>query len=141
MTTPPLEYWVVNLSNRNVTLADLAVNIPAYRVVNLLDKKHYNYTFEQLEKSRLSGSLFAKRNMIKKRETPPPQLNQQSSIPFLQEAVIPSRERSVFVIKEEKYEELDFSNEEQKKRDEAYAEENSDFAQMDEVKPFTNTKE
>lgn len=137
MAKPQTEYWVINFSNRNVTLADLALNIPAFRSVNLLDKRHYNYTFEQLEKSRLSGSIFAKRDKIKKRETPPQVI--QPNMPFLQETFIPSRERSVYEIKEEKYEELSFEDD-QKKKDEDYANENSEYAQMDEVKPYTATK-
>lgn len=138
MAKPEQEYWVTNFSNRNVTLADLALNIPAYRSVNLLDKRHYDYTFEQLEKSRISGSIYAKRDKIKKREVPPQVI--QPNVPFLQETYIPSRERSVLEIKEEKYEELEFNNEDQKKKDEVYANENAEYAQMDESKPPTNTK-
>jgi hypothetical protein len=143
------EYWVTNLSNRNVTLADLALNIPAWRSVNLLDQRHYKYTFEQLEKSRISGSIFAKSDRIRKRETPSNIMDgyavnlrsilSQPNVPLKQETHIPSRERSTFVIKEERYEELEFK-EDQKKTEEEYAKENAEFAQMDEVKPFIATK-
>jgi hypothetical protein len=137
MAKPELTFWITNLSNRNVTLADLAVNIPAFRSVNLLDKRHYRYTLEQLQKSAESGSIFKKSDKIKVRKAPPQII--QPNMPFLKETYIPSRERSTLTITEEKYEELDFSIE-QKKKDEDYANENAEYAQMDEAKPFIATK-
>jgi hypothetical protein len=131
-------FWVTNLSNRNVTLADLALNIPAFRSVNLLDKKHYQYTLEQLQKSADSGSIFKKSDKIKVRKTAPQVI--QPNVPFLKETYIPSRERSILEIKEEKYEELEFANEDQKKKEEEYAKENAEYAQMDEVKLYTAAK-
>ncbi len=95
-------FWVSNISNRNVTLSDLALNVPAFRTVNLLDKKHYKYTLEQLEKSRDSGSIYAKRDKIRVRQVAPEII--QPNMPFLKETYIPSRERSILEIKEQHYE-------------------------------------
>ena len=122
MKKPLTPFWVTNISNRNVTLSDLALNIPAYRTVNLMDTRHYQYTLEQLQKSATSGSLFFKRNMIVVRKVAPEVHKEKKSVNH--QAVIPSRERSVLEIKEEKYEELQVSNEE-------FAIENADLADMD----------
>jgi hypothetical protein len=123
-------FWVTNLCNRNVSLADLNVTIKAFSSVNLLDKKHYYYTLEQLEKSHQSGSIYKKRDKIVKRKIEPEIL--KANIPLLRETFIPNRERSTLIIKEEKYEELQISDEE-------FAKENADTAQMDTV-PLIDTK-
>lgn len=128
-------FWIANLCNRNVSLADLNLTVPAWRSINLLDKKHYSYTLEQLQKSATSGSIFAKRDKIKVRHNPPEVI--QPNIPFLKETYIPTRERSILVLKEDRYEELEFDD---KKQEEHYAEENAEFAGMDEVKPYIATK-
>lgn len=119
MTKTTSTFWVTNTCNRNVSLADLNVTIPAFGSVNLLDKKHYSYTLEQLEKSRANGSIFKKSAIIKVREVPPIVI--EASMPFLKETFIPSRERSILPIKEERYEELEISDEDQKKIEEDYA--------------------
>lgn len=137
MTKQKPSFWVVNLSNRNVTLADLAVNIPAFRTVNLLDEKHYHYTLEQLEKSEKSGSIYNKRDKIKKCFSAPEMV--QPDRPTIAETHIPSRERSVLVIKEQHFEELDFSQD-QKKQEEEFAKDNAESAQMDEIKDFAPSK-
>jgi hypothetical protein len=125
-------FWVTNFSNRNVTLSDLAVTLPAFRTLNLMDTKHYQYTMEQLEASAKSGSLFAKRDKIFVRKDQPDipegrSLNLmavENKMPINFQANIPSRERSTLIIKEEKYEELQISDEE-------FAAENADTANMD----------
>src|ERR1035437_3003400 len=108
-------FWLVNLSDRNITLTDLALNIKAYTSINLLDKKHYRYTIEQLEKSKESGSIFNKKHALKVRETAPDIV--KNIIEINKEAIIPTRERSIYSIKNEKYEELQVTDDE-------YAEEN-----------------
>lgn len=125
-------FWVTNKSNRNVTLADLALNIPAFRTVNLMDTRHYYYTLEQLKKSAESGSLFKKRDKMFVRMQIPEvpggtyidHKTTNDGMILNRESHIPSRERSTLVIKEEKYEELNISDEE-------YAIENADTAEMD----------
>lgn len=115
-------FWVSNLSNRNVSLADLNLTIKAFSSVNLLDGRHYYYTLEQLQKSMVSGSIFKKRDKIAVRKIAPEILT--ANIPLLRETFIPTRERSTMAINEEKYEELNVS-------DEDFAKENADTAIMD----------
>jgi hypothetical protein len=120
-------FWVANVSPMNVTLADLAINIKAYTIVNLLDDKHYSFNMEQLMRSKTSGSIFKKRDKIRCRKLPPPP-KEKEAVPYLQDAVAPSRERSIFSIKENKYEELQINEQEdQKKIDEQLASENADL--------------
>jgi hypothetical protein len=118
------------MSPRNVTLADLAMNIRAFSTVDLLDKRHYKYTLEQLLKSKESGSLFKKSNMIVVREVAPPD-PEKNRIAIVYGSIIPDRVRSLYKVNEEEYEELKVSNEDQKKQDEIYAEENADLAEID----------
>jgi hypothetical protein len=65
------QFWITNISEKNVCLADLALTIPTKRHMNLLDSKHFNYTEELLMKSKESGSLFKKQRLIKIREVAP----------------------------------------------------------------------
>lgn len=116
------EFWVTNISNRNVSLADLNLTIKAFSSVNLLDNRHYNYTLQQLEKSYNEGSIAAKRDKIIKRNIAPEVI--KLDIPFIKETYIPTRERSTYVIQEEQYEELNLT-------DEKFAEENAEMAELD----------
>jgi hypothetical protein len=115
-------FWVTNISPMNVSLADLALTIKAYSSVNLLDKKHYQYTHDQLQKSFESGSIFKKRDKIVVRKIAPEIL--KANVPLTRETFIPTRERSTLVIKEENYEELNISDEE-------FAKENADIVELD----------
>lgn len=124
-----LSFWITNLSNRNVSLTDLNLTVKAYTSVNLLDKKHYQYTLEQLESSKTSGSIFKKRKMIVVRQVAP-KIN-KAHMPFLQETFIPSRERSTFSIKEEYYEELNVSTDDIRADEERFARENADIVELD----------
>jgi hypothetical protein len=116
------EFWATNISNMNVSLSDLNLTIKAFSSVNLLDTRHYSYTIEQLEKSRNSGSLSRKRNKIVIRDVAPKTAQMHKSV--LKEACVPNRARSVYEIKNEKYEELAIS-------DEKFAEENAEIADLD----------
>ena len=107
----PAPFWVTNISKMNVTLSDLALTIPAFSTINLMDTRHYQYTLEQLQQSALSGSLFKKRNLIVIRKVAP-NLEMKKTIPIDRESALPSKERSILTIKEEKYEELQISDEE-----------------------------
>lgn len=115
-------FWVTNISKMNVSLADLDLTIKAYTSVNLLDNKHYQYTLDQLIKSVETGSIFKKRDRIVVRKVAPEVL--RSNLPMNRETFIPSRERSLFVIKHENYEELNVS-------DEQFASETADLVEMD----------
>lgn len=103
-------FWVTNISKMNVSLADLNLTIKSYTMVNLLDMKHYDYSLEQLTKSATSGSLHKKRDKIVVRKLAPEVINDK--ILLDRETCIPTRERSILIIKEEHYEELAVSDEE-----------------------------
>jgi hypothetical protein len=123
-----MEFWVTNISNLRVSLADLDLTIKPYTSVNLLDKKHFKYTVEQLELSFKSGSLFKKSDKIVKRlNAPRPNINKIE----ISEQYLKREDRSLFSIKEQKYEELTIS-------DEQFAEDNADLAdQNPEIIPTT----
>lgn len=137
MKKPVPTFWISNICNRNVSLADLNLTVPAFRSINLLDKRHYQYTLERLQASVTNGSIFKKSDKIKVRQIAPVVI--QPSMPFLKETFIPSREKSVLSIKEEHYAELEINDIEQKKKDEEYANETAE-EEMNEIKPFTVTK-
>lgn len=130
-------FWVSNNSPMNVTLADLALNIKAFSTVNLLDKRHYAYTLEQLRKSAASGSLFKKRNKIAVRNNPPPE-PEKPLTPIARSSFFPDRSRSIYEIDETEYEELKVSDEDQKMQDELYAQENADLAEIDNQRSVIN---
>lgn len=115
-------FWVTNISNKNVSLSDLNLTIKAFSSVNLLDEKHYQYTKEQLINSSQKGSIFNKRNKIFIRKVAP-EIN-KNKILFSYENIIPSRAKSILIIKDNKFEELNVS-------DEVFASENADTAEMD----------
>ena len=108
---PEKTFWITNFSNRNVTLSDLYISVPAKSSINLLDKKHYHFTEEQVVKSAAEGSLFKKRDKISIRKVPP-LFTKKNQISIHQGAVIPSRSASIYEIKQENYEELNISDDE-----------------------------
>jgi hypothetical protein len=115
-------FWITNISNRNVSLTDLNLTVKAFSSVNLLDNKHYEYSLEQLQKSANNGSLSKKRDKVVVRQLAPQIIKKNTS--FDHESAIPTRERSLYSIKEEHYEELAVS-------DEDFAKDNADTAQID----------
>jgi hypothetical protein len=119
------QFWVTNFSNMNVSLADLNLTIKPFSSVNLLDKKHYQYTLQQLETSALQGSIAKKKEKISVRKSCP-DIKKKNIL--MDQYSIPSRGRSILSIKEEKYEELNISDEE-------FAKDNADTADMD-TKPL-----
>lgn len=107
----PKEFWITNKSKTDVSLADLNLTIRAYSSFNLLDKKHFYYTWEQIYNSATRGSIYKKQKKIAIRKFAP--YNKiPKKITVDEVSAIPSRERSIFEIKEEKFEELDISDEE-----------------------------
>ena len=106
------EFWISNISNRNVSLSDLYISVPAMSTINLLDTKHYPFTLEQLQKSASEGSLFRKRNMIVVRKVGPYSTNIIHDIQLDTSSPMPQRSHSAYEIKEEKFEELEVSDEE-----------------------------
>lgn len=57
-------FFVINISDRNVCLSDLALTIPAGRCYDLLND-NFSFSIEQLRTSMESGSLYKKRDKIK----------------------------------------------------------------------------
>lgn len=101
---PIKEFWITNLSNRNVTLADLNISVPARSSVNLLDDRHYSFTEIQLKVSAENGSIYNKRDKIIVRKVAP-KIVKPKALPYYQD-VPPARSTSIFEIKQENYEEL-----------------------------------
>jgi hypothetical protein len=123
MKTDLITFWLTNISNRNISLADLNLTVNSFTSINLMDKKHYQYTIDQLQKSVTSGSIFSKRNKLVIRKIAPTIL--KMNIPLLKETFIETRARSIYSIKEENYEELNIS-------DEQFAKDNADIVELDE---------
>lgn len=103
-------FWVTNISKMNVSLSDLNLTIKALTTVNLLDKRHYSLTEEQLLKSAESGSLFKKRDRVVVRKVSP-KLNVPHNILIEENTYLPSRDRSLVIVKHNNYEELNVSDE------------------------------
>jgi len=118
-------FWVTNMSKMNVSLSDLNLTIKAFTTINLLDQKHYSYTLDQLLTSATKGSLAKKKDKLVIRQVAPEY--SKKNVLLDRETFIPTRERSLFNIKEEKYEELEVS-------DEDFAKDNADTADMDSQK-------
>lgn len=57
-------FFVINVSDRNVCLSDLALTVPAGRCYDLLND-NFSFTIEQLKASLKDGSLYRKRDKIK----------------------------------------------------------------------------
>lgn len=124
------EFWITNICNRNVSLADLNLTIKAYSSINLLDNKHYHYKLEEIELSVKNGSIYKKRDKIFVRAVAPePELN--PAMAFNRDEKMPARHMSLFEIKQEKYEELELSDEE-------FANENADIAEQDRIPSLVN---
>lgn len=103
-------FWVINVSDRNVSLTDLNITIPARSSVDLLSN-HYYFTEEQLNNSINSGSLFKKSDKIKKRLIAPVDPNKKSITMDKTNPLI-KHTLSIYEIKQEKYDQLEISDEE-----------------------------
>lgn len=132
------EFWVTNMSNRNVSLADLNLTIRAFSSVNLMDTRHYTYTLDQLQKSESKGSLFLKKRMVSVRKNAPTIVDK--GISMSRETFIPGRERSTLNVKEEFYEELQVETEDRHADEEKFAAENAELAQLDTELQIVNIK-
>lgn len=98
-----MAWWITNISNKNVCLSDLAITVPAGRSWNLLDSKHFTFKVNELESSRATGSINAKRDKIKVGITHK-QIH-KSDGPELSKQPIQTRKRSAIKIEETKYNE------------------------------------
>lgn len=62
----PKQFWVTNTNfTKDVSIDDLRVTIKRGRSVNLLDRRHYSFTEEQIKNSYEKGSLKRKSNDLK----------------------------------------------------------------------------
>lgn len=121
------EFWIKNISKRNITLADLTLIVPAGISWNLMNSRHFSYSLEQLEKSATTGSIFKKSDKIKVRNVPPTKIVK----PGIYVAVNDFREttsRSLIQIEQKKYEELDFDMDSR----EAEEKQATEFAELEE---------
>ena len=103
------EFFVINITNKNIVLGDLYTTVPARATVNFLSK-HYNFTLDQLIDSATKGSLFRKRSMLWLRNG---ELIKDKEVIKLEDAIMPSRTNSKSVLEPEVYDELlDISDDE-----------------------------
>jgi hypothetical protein len=117
------QFWVTNMSTRkDIRLADLCLTVRRGTSVNLLDKRHYSYTLDQLLASKESGSIFKKSNVIKVRDVPPVVLTKRLDIDKNRRVLTPIRNN--VELETPYYEELDF--EEETDAEETYAAEEAD---------------
>jgi hypothetical protein len=106
--------WITNISKNIVSLGDLAVHIQPFCSVNLSDFKNYHLTEDQILKSIESGSIFTKNDKIIVRVAPPP-LEKPKFIPqdhYATFPIAPIRKRYSPEIDNNKYEELNLSDDE-----------------------------
>ena len=113
------EFWVTNISTKkDISLSDLRVTIRRGRSVNLLDKRHYHFTPEQLEKSLESGSIKSRSHVIKIRKVAPEPRANKIDIVYKRRLLVPAA-RNVVTIDSSYNEELDYDDEND--AEEAYA--------------------
>src|SRR3989304_7817424 len=100
-------FFVINISDRNVCLSDLALTIPGGRWYDLLNDNFY-YTIEQLKASLKNGSLYEKRNKIKIGKGRPEVVELHKK--ELSKYPIITRNRSAVKIDEPQFDDLIFSD-------------------------------
>lgn len=121
------EFWIKNTTGMRVALSDLRLYVPPFAMLNLLSK-NFHYTEKELEKSLESGSLYAKRDKIVKRETEVPKVELLAIQSETEERVtkkkkveiskkpLPAKEKAGYSLvetKEEVYQELESLNTEE----------------------------
>lgn len=117
------EFWIRNISNRNVCIGDLRLSIPPFVAINLFDTKRYRISKEDIQKSFISGSLSKKKDYIIKINNKLESIHnlniKLSEIPILHKP-----RKNVVEVTQEIHDELLIS-------DEDFAKENADFAEDD----------
>ena len=101
-------FFVINVSNRNVCLSDLALTIPAGRCYDLLND-NFSFTIEQLKASLKDGSLYRKRDKIKIGKGRP-EIAEVGRVQMSEYPII-TRNRSAGKIEEPVFEDLMLSDE------------------------------
>lgn len=116
-------FWITNITKQAKHLSDIGVVIYPFTSINLLDGKHYSLTKAQCEKSKMSGSLFKYKNSVVVRQIAP-EIEKPAYVPFKEDAVYPTKQRSSVEVENIRYEELDVP-------DDVYAADNADTAETD----------
>lgn len=113
MLSSVAEFWITNVSKIDVSLGDLNFTIPSGRSFNLLDKKHFNFTLEQIQKSVESGSIFRKRDKIIIRKFAPVTGKpvKMAVVKNGQRNLQRTNRKTIIQIENKTYEELDISDE------------------------------
>jgi hypothetical protein len=114
------EFWVINISKRNVSLRDLGLTLKSGQSYNLLDSRHFNITIEQIINSVDSGSLYLKRDKIKLRARPEKPLKETLEICQMSSE---RRRTNLVIVKESSETVLPDFNDEQSISDQKFAEE------------------
>lgn len=104
------QFWVTNIRrDKDLRIEDLCIVIRAGQSRNLLEPQ-YKYTQEQLDKSRLSGSLFKKSKFLKVREVAP-DIKVRPGVYVSKSGRQPPPLRSSIKITEKKYDDLELLDE------------------------------
>lgn len=102
------EFWITNTHpKKDILIEDLNLVIKAMESKNLLDEKHYNYTYDQIYNSLKDGSLRNKANFIKPRVIAPKNQNIKPGMYVSKNGRLAQPLRSAVRPQELKYEELD----------------------------------
>lgn len=124
------ELWVTNTSrSQDLSISDLRVTIRCGQSINLLargknGKSLYNFTREDIENSRRSGSLFKKQNLLKIREVAPVIFNHRIDTADSVYRISTRLKRKASDIEVPDYPDLDFDEDESLEK---FAEQNADM--------------
>jgi hypothetical protein len=117
------EFWVTNICfTKDISIDDLRVRIRRGCSINLLDRKHYSLTEDQINKSLENGSLKRKGHVLKIRQVAPEK--EKLIVDFDKNPRLLKKVRNVVEIETPQFEELDFDDE--KEAEAAFASENAD---------------
>ena len=124
------EFWVTNINfKKDIRIHDLGVQIRGGKSVNLLDKKHYNITEEQIKQSMESGSLKRRAKFIKIREVRPKIMPKPGL--HLSSDLIKKQPRSIVKIEEKHFDEFNIN--EAAADDIRFAKDDADLAITDNI--------
>lgn len=117
-------FWITNITKKDVTLGDLNVTIRSFKSIDLLSKGFY-LTESQINNSLDKGSLSkrVKQNIISVCKVTPSPIPTREKIEASKEPIF-SRGKFVTEIKEEFYEELQINDEE-------FAKEQAEFEELE----------
>lgn len=102
------QFWITNIHPRkDILIEDLNLVVKSMESKNILDEKHYNYTYEQIRESLVSGSLRKKAQFIRPRVIAPQSNNLKPGIYISKDGRPATQIRSKVKVQELKFEELD----------------------------------